>query len=444
MIVDHTNVGAAFRRLSLPVAFTLLGDQMLSIVDTIVIGALGTVALAGATGAFTLFILVLYALLGFVSGLSIICAQRIGAGDLDGFARTVRAGTIVPLAAAIVLTLASLFAAEPVLRFMLGPLASVHQSAIYLQLRIASMIFSMVSIAVLSGLGAAGNRSPSVVALVVINAVHIPLVMILTLGVFTHHPLGMPGAGISSLVSEIAATIYVVVYLLRHPEYAILRSLRIDWRLVKETARLSLPEVVFLGAILFPDTIIVAMLAPMGPVVISAFRALNIVSDFTFIVPIPLQEAAQTVIGQRLGALDIAGAKDFFVRARRFATMTALLFGAAVAALAWPISYVFTLNAAVASLAALPLALHMITLPLKGYSMLEIAPLRASGDTRFSMFVGLLCSVLVLPVTWIGIKLLHIGLFAVPLGWIVAWSARTVLTSLRVRTDDWTRRPLTA
>ena len=54
-IVDHRNVGAAFRRLSLPTAVSMLGDQLLGIVDTIVIGSLGAVALAGATAANTVF-----------------------------------------------------------------------------------------------------------------------------------------------------------------------------------------------------------------------------------------------------------------------------------------------------------------------------------------------------------------------------------------------------
>ena len=56
MIVDHTRIGAAFRRLSIPVAVQMIGDQLLGIVDTIAIGSMGAVALAGATAANTIFI----------------------------------------------------------------------------------------------------------------------------------------------------------------------------------------------------------------------------------------------------------------------------------------------------------------------------------------------------------------------------------------------------
>ena len=68
MVVDHRNVGAAFRRLSLPVAAQMLGDQLLGIVDTIAIGSLGAVSLAGATAASAILTAVLFSIFGLLSG----------------------------------------------------------------------------------------------------------------------------------------------------------------------------------------------------------------------------------------------------------------------------------------------------------------------------------------------------------------------------------------
>jgi Na+-driven multidrug efflux pump len=212
-----------------------------------------------------------------------------------------------------------------------------------------------------------------------------------------------------------------------------------------QCARLGLPEGIFLLAVLAPDIVIVAMLAPLGPIYVAAFRALNVVSDLTFVVPGPLQSAVQIVIGQRLGARDPSGARRFFERARRFSFVVTALTGVVTAALAWPLAFAFTLNAAVASMAALPLALHMITLPLKGWAMVSLSPIRASGDTRFSMTVGLVCSALVIPIAWIGIEHFHLGLYSVPLGWIAAWAIRALLTDWKLRGGAWMRgEPLPA
>ncbi len=420
----------------------MLGDQLLGIVDTIAIGSIGTVALAGVTGASAVFIAVIFAVFGFSSGVSIIAAQRIGAHDLDGFARTVRAGFVVPMITAIMSACLSLLFSEPIITAMVGKLPSAHASGIYLILRCFSLIPIVITGTLIVALGAAGNRTFAIYVLAIINIVHIPLLLVLALGWGTHHPLGIAGAGISSLISECIAAVYAIIYVSRRPIYRIFSRLDIDWKIAMQTARLGLPEVVFLLAVVAPDIAIIAMLAPLGAMTIAAFRALNVVSDLTFVVPSPLQSAAQTVIGQRLGAKDIEGAKLFFTQARRVAFAVSTLTGAAVAVLAWPLAYLFTLNAAVATLAAVPLALHMLTLPLKGYAMVSISPIRASGDTRFSMFAGLVCSILVLPITWYGIEILHIGLYSVPIAWTLAWLARAALTSARLRGDEWTRRTL--
>lgn len=231
----------------------------------------------------------------------------------------------------------------------------------------------------------------------------------------------------------------------RRPHYHVFAQRSLSWQLALRCAQLGFPEAVFLMAVLGPDVVIVAMLAPLGAIYVAGFRALNVVSDLTFVVPSPLQQAAQIVIGQRLGARDPQGALAFFERARRISFAVTTVTAIVVAALAWPLAFVFTLNAAVASLAALPLALHMLTLPIKGWAMVSLAPIRASGDTRFSMTVGLVCSALVIPVAWVGIERLHIALYSVPLGWIAAWTIRAMLTQWKLRDGAWMRRaPLAA
>ncbi len=445
MIVDHRNVSAAFRRLSIPVAVAMLGDQLLGVADTIAIGSLGTLALAGATAANTVFLALAMGSSGLLTGMSIIAAQRIGADDTDGFARTVRAGILAPALIGALCTVAAVYGSHPLIGALVGHLASAPASAVYLILRAGSLIPIAISGAFIVGLGAAGNRQLGVLVLLVINAIHIPLLLILGLGWLTHHPLGIVGAGISSLLSESIGAVVATVYVARRPVYRVFAQLSFSVRLAWESTRLGLPEVVFLLGVMLPDVFIVAMLAPLGPAIVAGFRALNVVSDLTFVVPSPLQSAAQTVIGQRLGAADVTGARIFLRHAQRVSMAITLVAGALVALFAWPLAYVFTLNAMVASLAALPLALHMVTLPIKGWAMVSLAPIRAAGDTRFSMIVGIACSVLVIPFAWVGIERLHIGLFSIPLGWIAAWSLRALLTMLRLRDDDWTRRaPLAA
>lgn len=423
----------------------MLGDQLLGIVDTIAIGALGAAALAGVTAATTVFFTLIMTVAGLWSGLGIICAQRIGAHDVDGFARTVRAGFVLPALAALAIALASVPGAYPLVHGMVGPLPTARASACYLILRCFSLIPINVSATLIVGLGAAGNRKLGVYLLGVINLIHVPLLFLLAFGWLTHHPYGIVGAGISTLISETVAAIFALLYVARKPVYRIFARLDLDWGLALRCAWLGLPESVFGFAIVAPDMAVVTMLAPLGAQIVAAFRALNIVSDLTFVVPVPLQSATQTIIGQRLGAKDVPGAQHFLQRALRATLVITTVTGALVALCAWPLSFLFTLNAAVATIAALPLAVHMLTMPIKGYAMVALSPIRAAGDTNFSMIVGIACGIIVVPIAWICIEKLNAGLFAVPVAWIVAWSVRALLTAAKLRAGDWKHQaPLAA
>ncbi|MBV9102308.1 MAG: hypothetical protein JO060_01895, partial [Candidatus Eremiobacteraeota bacterium] len=213
--VDHRNAALALRRLALPGALSLAADQLLGIADTIVIGVFGAPALAAITAGASVFLALLIPLFAFNAGPRIMGAQAVGAGDMVRFGRVVRASAVVPLAIAALLIVATLFGARPLMGWILAGAPHAGEAATYVTLRALSLLPIIVSGTAIAAFGAAGDTALSLRALVVINAVHIPLLVILALGVGTHHPLGIVGAGISSLLSEIAGAVYCTVQMRR-------------------------------------------------------------------------------------------------------------------------------------------------------------------------------------------------------------------------------------
>jgi putative MATE family efflux protein len=441
--IEHRDAGAALRRLATPNALALVTDQLLGIVDTIAIGSLGTAALAGITGAVGVFMVLGIGLFAFSSGIRIVGAQAIGAGQSARFGAIVRAAMVVPFAIAALAAVASLWGARPLLGAILPAGAPLDASAHYLMLRSACLMPMTCSGLLASAFSTAGDAKPTLRLLLVINAVHVPLVFVLALGVGTHHPFGMTGAGISSLIAEAAGLAYMLHETRRRPELGIFRSWSIDPALVNLTASLSWPEFVFLVLQMAPDPVIVALLAPAGTQPVAAFRALSLVSDITWALPGALGEASEIIVGQRIGAGDYAGATAFRRSATRIAVVVCAAVGAAVAVLSWPLAALCTLSPALASLAAAPLALHAgVTLPLKGYAMTMLAPIRGAGDTRFVMGMGILTTAVAVCVLTVGIRVLGLGLWAVPCGWIAGWLVRGAVTTLRLASGDWQRRRL--
>lgn len=441
--LEHRDAGKALRRLATPNALALVADQLLSIVDTIAIGALGTAPLASITAATGIFVLVGIPLFAFGTGLRIVGAQAIGAGASERFGAIVRAATVVPLAIATAFALASLAASRPLLAHMLPAGAPVDAAAHYLVLRCFCLPLMTCSGTLIMAFATAGDARLGLRVLVAISAVHLPLVFVLALGKLTGHPLGLTGAGISSLVAELSGFAYAVHATARRPELRVFASWRVERALVRRTTALSWPEFVFLVLQMVPEPVTIALLAPAGTSAVGAYRALALVNDVTWALPGGLGDASEVVLGQRIGARDYAGANAFRVAATRIAVASCGGVGIAVAAAAWPLAALCTLSPALATLAAAPLALHVgVTLPMKGYAMTTIAPIRAAGDTRFVMVMGILMSVVALGGIWLAVAVLHLGLWAYPCGWIAAWIVRGALTTLRLRSGDWRRRAL--
>lgn len=437
MIVEHTNVASAFRRLAVPYFGAMVGDQLLGVADTIVIGSLGTDSLAAATAATTAFAALAITLYGVNSGAAVLAAQAIGAENYARFGEIVRAAAVAPLLIALACAVAGHAYGYALVLALVGPLPTAPAAGVYFGLRCLSLVPMAASGLAVAVLGAAGNTRFMAALLVLVNVIHIPLLLVLALGLGTHRPFGLAGAGVSSLIAEIVAAGYAIVALVRRPQLKVFARFELSWKLARRTFGISLPEMIYLFLVLVPEVVLIAFLAPLGPRIVAAYRALAIVSDLTFAIPLGLESAAQTVIGQRFGARDMRGAQDFQRSATRYGVILSTLAGVIVACAAWPLSAIVTWNAELASLAALPLATHMLTLPLKGYAFLGLAPIRAAGDTRFSMLVGVVASAAVIPLAWYGISVLSFGLFAVPFAWIGGWLLWCALVFLRLRRFNW-------
>jgi Na+-driven multidrug efflux pump len=289
----------------------------------------------------------------------------------------------------------------------------------------------------------AGETKPTLNLLLVINAVHVPLVFVLALGAVTHHAFGLTGAGLSSLVAELVGLAYMVRVTMKRPDLGIFSSRAIDRALVARTASISWPEFVFLTLQIVPEPVTIGLLAPYGAESVAAFRAMSLVTDVTWALPGALGDASEVVIGQRIGARDYAGATRFQRDATKYSVLVCLLVGALFAGLAWPLAAICTLSPALASLAAWPLAAHVgVTLPLKGYAMTVLAPIRGAGDTRFVMVMGIVTTIVAIAGIATGIRVLHFGLWAVPFGWTASWLVRSAITTLRLNGGDWQRRRL--
>ena len=91
-------------------------------VDTVIVGKfVGTKALAGVGSTGTIMFLIIGFLTGFTVGVTVITAQRYGAGNMGAMRKTVASAAILSAAVSVVMTAASMIFMRPLLIAMNTP-----------------------------------------------------------------------------------------------------------------------------------------------------------------------------------------------------------------------------------------------------------------------------------------------------------------------------------
>ena len=278
-----------------------LFQQFYNLADSILVGRiLGVNAFAavGSTGA--LNFLILGFALGCCSGFAIPVAQSFGAGDSQGVRS--RTGQLVWLGAAMtaLITALSYFWTDDILRLTNTPAEIFDEAYRYIFIVFmgvgATMLYNLSS-AVLRSLGDSQTPLHFLIVAVVVN-------VLLDLLLMRAFRMGVEGAAIATVVSQLAAGIACLVYIRRKVPALRLtkRELRPDLRRMGSIAAVGLPmglqfSITAVGAILVQSAV-----NTLGSDSVAAVSAGNRVN---YLVSAPLDTAGvamATYCGQNLGA----------------------------------------------------------------------------------------------------------------------------------------------
>jgi MATE family multidrug resistance protein len=323
-------------RLALPIVAGMAASTLVGVVDTIFIAPLGTLALAGAalTGA---LIVILYAgLYGFVAAVGVEAAHRHGAGDAAGVARVLRAGLGLGLWAGLAGggTMALAFLALPAL----GQPPEVL--AILAPYWLAMSAF-LVPVAVLYVIGQVLNaidRPWTGAALAFVGVVlNVPLNWVLVWGIGGWGGLGLLGAGIASLLAEMAAVAVGLAWFARRGWFAAQPP---EAGLARRMARQGAPMAVGYAGEGGAWAVVGLMLGLFGAATLAAHQIVSAVGGVLYMLPMGMAAAVTIRTGQVLGARQPGRARPILGAALGMistlnlgVTLALLVFGAAVARL---------------------------------------------------------------------------------------------------------------
>ena len=362
--------------LALPALGALAAEPLYVLVDTAIVGHLGTTQLASLAVAATVMT-VLFTIFNFLTyGTTAHVARLHGAGrDHDAAALGSQA---LWLGLGVGLVLAALIEAiAPLLVDLMGGKGAVRDGAI-LYLRIAALgsplfMIASASQGFLRGVG--DLRTP----LAILIAAHTVNVILELLFVYGFH-WGLAGSAWGTVIAQLGMALAFAAVQYRagfeRPQPAKMRPLaRIGSQIAVRTAALQLSFLV--GA---------AVLARIGAAALAAHQVAFQLWSFFALVLDAIAIAGQMMVGRMLGAGDAEGARAAAVRMIGWSTAIGALFGVLLLGFGDLVPRLFTGDAAVVAQAHRIWPLFALMMPANGAVFALDGILIGAGDTRFLMW----------------------------------------------------------
>ena len=389
-------------RLALPAVGEQFLNLLVGLVDTFLVGHLAAAAIVqlgygsaqalAAVGlssyvvwaATTLFIAVAVAATAMI-------ARATGARNQAEANASLRQALLLGgLLGLVALVAIALFAGQ-VLR-LLGAPADVYPLGVAF-LRITALSMPLAGLLFIGNAalrGAGDTRTPLLVMLVV-NGLNILIAWLLVNGQWGLPALGVQGTALGAAIGRSAGGLLVVAVLMRGRGLIRLDRLpRPDGPMLKRLVRVGLPsggeQLAFQGALV----LFARLITGLGTVAFAAHNTVITIESISFLPGLGFAAAATTLVGQGLGAEDVARARwsgnEAFRQAAIFMAVMGLLF---VLVPQWFLRLLVA-DPQVIAAGIIPLRTVGMIQPLLAASFVFAGALRGAGDTRFPLWVKLI------------------------------------------------------
>lgn len=418
--------------LAVPALGTLAIEPIYLLVDTAIVGRLGTAQLGGLALASTVLASLVYLWNFLTTGTTARVAF------LTGQARDSDAAAVIPqalwLAAAIGATLAVTlpFLARSIAHTLGGRGDTLDAATTYL--RISAISLPAVLVALVGNgwhRGRSDTRTPLVVVLVA-NVLNVILEVVLVYG----FDLGVAGSAWGTVVAQLVAGSWFLVLLARaiSPHSPTLTPVAAELRRLLRVARqIALRTAALLSSL----AIATAVAARIGPASLGGHQIAYQVWFLLALTMDALAVAAQAMVGTALGRGDAAEARATAIRILRFALVAGVGFAVVTALVSQWLPRAFTSDAAVVDRAGIALLLVALSQLPAAVAFTMDGVLEGASDFGFLQWALLGSLVAFVPLA-LAVHALHLGIGGLWAAIVVWLAARSAILLWRFRGERWT------
>ena len=429
-------------KITWPAFIELVMSTLFGMINMIMVGHLGPVAIAsiGLTNQpFMLFIAIFAAV---NVGTTALVAWNIGANKVKKALAIVRQTLIINVALGLVTTILGILSARYIVTFMGANDETIVHAINYFKIIAVGLIFQGLLMGITASLRGAGETKIPMLYNVGSNLLNVFGNYVLIYGRFGFPKWGVEGAAVSTTIARFIALIIALYVLYKGKNTKIHLSIKddykIDFSIIKRIFSIGLPSaleqfVMQGGLILFAKTV-----AGLGTAAYAAHQIGLNISGLTFAPSMAFGVAATTLVGQSLGAKDLELADRYANVVHHMAIVVACIMGFIFILFSYPMARIYTKDLAVAAMAGTVLKIMALSQPGQSTQMSLAGALRGAGDTVYPLyasFVGIW--VFRVAVAYIFVNVFHLGLVGAWMALVLDQYTRSAIVYFRFHSGKW-------
>lgn len=443
MLTDRVFLSKA-AKIAFPVAMQGMLNTVVNMIDTMMIGSLGSTAIAAVGLANKVFFVMTLLVFGIVSGSGVLAAQFWGNQDLKNIRKVLGLALSLAVGGAFLFLLPAVFCPKATMRIFTTSEETIQIGAAYLTLVALSYPFTAASNTYVAMMRAVGQVKEPVAISCGTILINIFFNYMLIFGKFGAPAMGVEGAAIATLIARVAETLALlfVVYVRKSAIACRVSELfgysGVFLRKFFATAAPVIANEFTWG---LGVTMYSLVYGRMGDNAVASITVATTVQDIMAVLFQGLGAATAVILGNEMGAGNLKRAERYaknFLILQFLLTLVVAVFCAAIRP---QVISLYQVEGEVAEGVSRCLLIFALYMPSKMFNYANIVGvLRSGGDTRYCLFLD--CSgvwLIGIPMAVLGGMLLKQPIHIVYAMVLLEEVYKTVLGYRRYRQKKWLR-----